>query len=102
MEPALSLPTRQQQIHFITIGQYLVNPIRIKNSETSKLASCSLLGHRSQVTLELQLGDTLILRFSIHNVLAHRPLPPPSSHSNAVNYIPLQLEETQFFKLRDT
>jgi len=84
------------------IEEYLVNPIWVENSKTSKLAPCTLLSHRPQITLELQLGNTLIFGFPIHNTLAHRPLPAPSAHSNAVDYVALHRGNDSFFKKLET
>ncbi len=84
------------------IEEYLVNPIWVENSKTSKLPPCTLLSHRPQITLELQLGNTLIFGFPIHNTLAHRPLPAPSAHSNAVDYVALHRVNDSFFLKLET
>ncbi len=69
---------------------YLIDPIGIQNPKTSKLASSTLLSNRSQIALELQLCNTLVLGLSINNTLAHRSLSTPSSDTNTVHYIALQ------------
>lgn len=78
------------QDHFeILVGGVLINPVRVQNSQSSQLSSCSLFCHRSQATLELELGDTLILGLPINNTLGHWPLPPTTPYSYSVNNITL-------------
>jgi hypothetical protein len=74
----------------IFVGRILIDPIGIQNPKTSKLASSTLLSNRSQIALELQLCNTLVLGLSINNTLAHWSLSTPSSDTNTVHYIALQ------------
>jgi hypothetical protein len=69
----------------ILVGRVLVDPVRIEDSKASQLAPCSLLSNGSQTTLELQLGDTLVLGLTIYNTLGHRPLPASAAHTNTVH-----------------
>ncbi len=73
-----------------SLWRCLIDPIGVQNPKTSKLASSTLLSNRSQVALELQLRNTLVLGLSIDNTLAHRPLPTPSAHPDPVHNIALQ------------
>jgi len=78
------------QDHFkILVGGVLIKPVRVQNSQSSQLSSCSLFCHRPQATLELELGDTLILGLPVYNTFGHWPLPPTTPYSNSVNNISL-------------
>ena len=67
----------------------LVDPVRVENPEASELPSGPLFGNRSQVTLELELCDTLVLGLSVHNTLGDWPLPASTANTNAVHHITL-------------
>jgi len=68
----------------------LVDPIRVEDPKASKLASCTLLSDRPQITLELELRNTLVLGLSIDNTLGNRPLPASTTHTDTVDHVSLQ------------
>ena len=70
----------------------LVDPVRVKNPEASKLASSTLLGNGPQVTLELELRNTLVLGLSVHDALGYWPLPASAAHSHTVDHVALQIQ----------
>jgi len=67
----------------------LIDPVRVEDPKASKLASCTLLGDGSQITLELQLRNTLVLRLSIYNTLGNRPLSASTAHTDTVDHVSL-------------
>ena len=52
----------------------LVDPVRVEDPKTAKLAPCPLLCHTFQVSCGLQLCDTLPHRLTIYNTLHARHL----------------------------
>jgi hypothetical protein len=79
-----------------SIQVYLIHPVGVENPESTKLSSSPFLSNRSLVPLELELGDTLVLGLAIDNTLRHRPLPATTPHTDAVNNIPLNKNNTRF------
>jgi hypothetical protein len=71
----------------------LVDPVRVENPQSSQLAPCTLLRNRPQVTLELQLRNTLVLGLSVHDTLSHWPLPASTADTDAVDHVSLQLSQ---------
>jgi hypothetical protein len=70
---------------------YLIHPVGVKNPQSTKLTSSSLLSDRPLVPLELELGDTLVLGLAIDNTLGHRPLPATTLHTDTVDNISLKM-----------
>ena len=70
---------------------YLVHPAGVKNPQSTKLASSSLLSDKPLVPLELELGDTLVLGLAIYNTLGQRPLPTTTPHTEKVHNITLEM-----------
>ena len=81
---------------------YLVDPVRVEDPEAAKLASCTLLSDRPQVTLELELGNTLVLGLSIHNTLGNWALPASTADADTVDYVSLQEQTSKDCLIRTT
>eukprot|EP00252_Welwitschia_mirabilis_P008389 TRINITY_DN2018_c0_g1_i2.p1 TRINITY_DN2018_c0_g1~~TRINITY_DN2018_c0_g1_i2.p1 ORF type:complete len:142 (+),score=0.67 TRINITY_DN2018_c0_g1_i2:426-851(+) len=80
----------------IFVCTILIDPVRIEDSEPSKLSSSPLLGHGSQIPLKFQLSDTLVLRFSINDTFRHWSLPASASYPHSVNHITLERDRHMF------
>lgn len=67
----------------VLVGSVLVDPVRVQDAKTSALAAHSFLGHRSQIALELELVDALVLRFAEDDTFAVGTLAPAAAHGRA-------------------
>ena len=54
----------------IFVRRVLVDPIRIEEAKIRESRTSTFLGHRSQVTTEFQLVNTVMLGFTIHNAFS--------------------------------
>lgn len=68
----------------MVIETYLIHPVRVEHAEVSALASDSLLGGGAKGSLELELVDTLMLRFTVHDTLSVRALASSATDGDAV------------------
>ena len=64
----------------------LVDPVRVENSETSTSSRNSLLGGRSERSLELEVVDTLVRGFTESGSLRDGSLSVSSSNSDSVDH----------------
>ena len=70
-------------------GSILVYPVRVKNSQIGVLSSSLLLGNRLKVSLELQLVNSLMFRFTAYGSLRDWTFPSSSSNTTSNNDITL-------------
>lgn len=73
----------------ILVGSVVANPIRAENTETSTLATNSLLGDTLEATLELQLVNTHVGRFTEGVSFADGALTSTTPDTYTVNNISL-------------
>jgi len=73
----------------VLVCRVLVDPVRVQNPKASELASSTLLGDRPQITLELELRNTLVLGLSVHNTLGDWPLPASTADTDTVDNVTL-------------
>jgi len=73
----------------ILVGRVLVDPVGVQNSQSSELTPGTLLGNRAQITLKLELRNTLVLGLTIHNTLRDGSLPASSADSDSVDNVAL-------------
>jgi len=64
---------------------YLIEPVRVDNSETTQFPASTLLSNRTLATLELELCHSLVCWLTIHNTLRHWPLASTTSHTYTVH-----------------
>jgi hypothetical protein len=79
---------------------YLIHPVGVEHPQATQPTSSSLLSNRPLVSLELELGDTLVLGLAINNTLGHRSLPATTPDTDPVNYIPLEDKQRILLFLR--
>lgn len=58
----------------VLVRGIFVDPVRVKHAKVAALATGTLLSDRSLVALELQLGNTLVLRLTVLDSLLDRAL----------------------------
>lgn len=58
----------------VLVRGIFVDPIRVKHAKVAALATGTLLSDRALVTLELQFGNTLVLRLTVLDSLLDRTL----------------------------
>ena len=75
----------------------LIDPVGIENLKPSQSPSCSLLSDRSLVSLELKLGNTLVLGLTIDNTLGNRPLSTSAPDSDSVDDISLDKRQRRCY-----
>ena len=73
----------------VLVGGILVDPVRVQHSQVGSDSASTFLGNTSQVSLELELVNSLVLGFTMHNASADGALSTTSTDSNAVNNISL-------------
>ena len=73
----------------ILVSSILVNPVRVQHTEIAANATGSLFCNTAQISGELQLVDTLILRLTVNNTLVVRSLSATSSDSNTIQDVAL-------------
>lgn len=73
----------------VFIDRVLANPVRVEHSKTTKISPSTLLGHRSETPLKLQVINTLVGRFTISCSLGYWPLATTTANTNTIDYIAL-------------
>ena len=71
------------------VNGVLSNPVRVQDSQRTALASSSLLSNRAQVSDELLLSDTSVLRLTVVDTLGNSLLSVTSLDSHSVDNIAL-------------
>merc|ERR1719223_89995 len=66
----------------VFICSILVDPVGVQHSQIHASSSCAFLCNTSQISCELQLVDTLVLRLTVHNTLSIGSFASTSAYSN--------------------
>ena len=75
----------QKDNKFQRLETYLVDPVRVQDTQVAAAATDTLLGHGAQSALGLEGGDTLALGLSVHLTLGLRALAATTAHADAVD-----------------
>jgi len=70
----------------VLVGGVLVDPIRVKDAESTAGTAGSLLSDVTEGTLELDLVDTLVLGLSVDNTLRVGSLAATTANTDTINY----------------
>lgn len=73
----------------VLVGGVLVDPVRAQHTQVAAAAAHTLLSDGSQVALELQLVDTVVLGLTVHNALGVGALASTTAHGHAVHGVAL-------------
>jgi hypothetical protein len=73
----------------IFVSSILVDPVRVEDSQVGANSASTFFGDRSQVASELELVNTLVLWFTVHNTLVVWSLAATSANSHTVNNVSL-------------
>lgn len=87
---ANSLVSRVYKNHFkILVDGILVDPVRVQHPKATAFASYTFFCQVSKVPCWLELGNTLIHWFAVHNTLVHRLFTATSADTHAVHNVSL-------------